>query len=107
MLFRSPVRRRPESGSVQLGDYIDSWKVIRCEENKFLSLLFGMTAPGLGRLEFSIKDIDEHHRQLDVRAWWHPKGFWGLMYWFAMFPAHLFIFKGMVKAICKKAEKEE
>ena len=102
-----PIRRRPESGKVKLGDYIDSWKVIRCEENKFLSLLFGMTAPGLGRLEFSIKDIDKHHRQLDVRAWWHPKGFWGLMYWFAMFPAHLFIFKGMVKAICKKAEAEK
>ncbi|MCZ8486398.1 hypothetical protein O9993_16460 [Vibrio lentus] len=23
----------------------------------------------------------------------------GLLYWFAMMPAHLFIFKGMVKAI--------
>ena len=102
-----PIRRRPESGKVQLGDHIDSWKVIRCEENKFLSLLFGMTAPGLGRLEFSIKELEGNHRQLDVRAWWHPKGFWGLMYWFAMFPAHLFIFKGMVKAICKKAEAEE
>ncbi|MBD1568157.1 MULTISPECIES: DUF2867 domain-containing protein [Aliivibrio] len=102
-----PIRRKPKSDQLQLGDYIDSWKVIRCENNEFLSLLFGMTAPGLGRLEFSIKELENNTRELDVRAWWHPKGFWGLMYWFAMFPAHLFIFKGMVKAICKKAEKEE
>lgn len=100
-----PTRRRPESGKVQLGDHIDSWKVIRCEKEKFLSLLFGMTAPGLGRLEFTIKPLNPQQHQLDVRAWWHPKGFWGLMYWYAMFPAHLFIFKGMVRAICKKAEK--
>lgn len=102
-----PIRRKPKSEQLQLGDYIDSWKVIRCENNQFLSLLFGMTAPGLGRLEFSIKELEDNTRELDVRAWWHPKGFWGLMYWFAMFPAHLFIFKGMVKAICKKAETEE
>ncbi|MCA2486475.1 DUF2867 domain-containing protein, partial [Vibrio alginolyticus] len=34
----------------------------------------------------------------------HPQGFLGLLYWFAMMPAHLFIFKGMVKAIAKEAE---
>ncbi|WP_230834132.1 DUF2867 domain-containing protein, partial [Vibrio campbellii] len=31
----------------------------------------------------------------------------GLLYWFAMMPAHLFIFKGMVKAIAKEAEALE
>ncbi|GAM68332.1 predicted nucleoside-diphosphate-sugar epimerases [Vibrio sp. JCM 19236] len=67
-----------------------------------LSLLFGMKGPGLGRLECTIIDHGDH-RELDVRAWWHPKGFLGLLYWWAMFPAHLFIFKGMVRAICKKA----
>ncbi|MDW3203764.1 DUF2867 domain-containing protein, partial [Vibrio sp. 1865] len=43
-------------------------------------------------------------RELDITAWWHPQGFLGLLYWFAMMPAHLFIFKGMVKAIAKEAE---
>ncbi|WP_372882615.1 DUF2867 domain-containing protein [Psychromonas sp.] len=92
-------RRDPEK--LALGDRIDSWKVIAIKENSFLSLLFGMKAPGLGRLEFNITDKGTY-RELDIRAWWHPAGFWGLLYWFVMMPAHLFIFKGMTKAIVKK-----
>ncbi|WED28108.1 SDR family oxidoreductase [Vibrio sp. DW001] len=97
-----PKRRSPSGPELKIGDHIDSWKVIRCEKNQFISLLFGMTAPGLGRLECTIKDHGDY-RELDVRAWWHPQGFRGLLYWFAMMPAHLFIFKGMVKAIVNKA----
>lgn len=97
-----PKRRIPAGPVLKIGDHIDSWKVIRIKEKQFLSLLFGMKGPGLGRLECTIIDHGDH-RELDVRAWWHPKGFLGLLYWWAMFPAHLFIFKGMVRAICKKA----
>lgn len=39
-----------------------------------------------------------------MRAWWHPAGFSGLLYWFAMMPAHLFIFRGMAKRIAELAE---
>ncbi|MDC5707298.1 SDR family oxidoreductase [Vibrio europaeus] len=99
-----PIRRSPPGPELQVGDHIDSWKVIRCEENQFISLLFGMKGPGLGRLEFLIEDLGEK-RKLTVTAWWHPQGFRGLLYWFAMMPAHLFIFKGMVKAIVKKAKE--
>ncbi|WP_047042525.1 DUF2867 domain-containing protein [Vibrio mexicanus] len=97
-----PVRRSPEGPELHVGDLIDSWKVIRCEPNKFLSLLFGMKGPGLGRLECAIIDHGDK-RELTITAWWHPKGFLGLLYWFAMMPAHLFIFRGMVKAIVLKA----
>ncbi len=97
-----PLRRMPEGPELKVGDFIDSWKVIRCERNQFLSLLFGMQGPGLGRLEFTINDLGDK-RTLNITAWWHPQGFKGLLYWFAMMPAHLFIFKGMVKAIVRKA----
>ncbi|MGR5250868.1 DUF2867 domain-containing protein [Vibrio astriarenae] len=97
-----PVRRQPKGDELQVGEHIDSWKVIRIEEPKFLSLLFGMKGPGLGRLEVQLEDLG-NQRRLSVTAWWHPKGFLGLLYWFAMMPAHLFIFRGMVRAIAKKA----
>ena len=99
-----PVRRSPPGPELQVGDHIDSWKVIRCEKEQFLSLLFGMKGPGLGRLEFSLEDLGSK-RKLTVKAWWHPQGLRGLLYWFAMMPAHLFIFKGMVKAIVRKAKE--
>ncbi|MGC9460840.1 DUF2867 domain-containing protein [Vibrio genomosp. F10] len=97
-----PQRREPEGPELKVGDYIDSWKVIRCEKDQFLSLLFGMKGPGLGRLEVAIADLG-NERELTITAWWHPQGFLGLLYWFAMMPAHLFIFNGMVKAIVKNA----
>lgn len=98
-----PVRRSPINPELEVGDFIDSWKVIRCEKERFLSLLFGMKAPGMGRLECTVTDQGDY-RELDVRAWWHPKGFAGLLYWYAMMPAHIFIFRGMVRAIVKKAK---
>ena len=99
-------RYRRDPNTLALGDRIDSWKVIAINENTFLSLLFGMKAPGLGRLEFNIVDKGTY-RELDIRAWWHPAGLWGLLYWFAMMPAHLFIFKGMTKAIVKKCNAKK
>ena len=93
---------RPDRDTLEPGDKIDGWKVITVKPRQQLSLLFGMKAPGLGRLTFTIRDHG-HQRTLDVRAWWHPAGFSGLLYWFAMMPAHLFIFKGMAKTIVKRA----
>ena len=74
------------------------------EEEKQLTLLFGMKAPGLGRLSFTINDKGDH-RELDVRAWWHPHGMPGLIYWLLMIPAHLFIFRGMAQRIARLAEE--
>ena len=97
------TRFRRDPHTLELGDQVDSWKVINIEPNRFLSLLFGMKAPGLGRLEFTIEEKGEY-REVDIRAWWHPAGFSGLLYWFAMMPAHLFIFRGMTHALVKRCK---
>ena len=94
---------RPDRASLEVGDHVDSWKVIVVEPQQELTLLFGMKAPGLGRLTFRLKDLG-HQRQLDVRAWWHPAGMPGLLYWCVMSPAHLFIFRGMAHKIIQLAE---
>ncbi|MEW5559992.1 DUF2867 domain-containing protein [Enterobacter asburiae] len=98
------AKGRPEHAMLATGDAVDSWKVIIVEPQKQLSLLFGMKAPGLGRLTFSMKDKGDH-REIDVRAWWHPHGMPGLFYWLLMIPAHLFIFRGMAKRMAKLAEE--
>lgn len=98
------AKGRPSRPMLQTGDTVDSWKVIVVEPEKQLTLLFGMRAPGLGRLSFTLRDQGDH-RQLDVRAWWHPHGMPGLLYWLLMIPAHLFIFRGMAQRIARLAEK--
>jgi hypothetical protein len=67
------AKGRPARPYLEVGDAVDSWKVIIVEPEKQLALLFGMKAPGLGRLCFTLKDKGDH-RELDVRAWWHPHG---------------------------------
>ncbi|QPI44756.1 MULTISPECIES: DUF2867 domain-containing protein [Pectobacterium] len=96
---------RPERPTLEVGDKIDGWKVISIKPQRQLVLLFGMKAPGLGKLNFTITDKGTH-RTVDVRARWHPSGFNGLVYWFLMMPAHLFIFRGMAARIAKLAERE-
>ena len=98
------AKGRPERAYLQTGDAVDSWKVIIVEPEKQLTLLFGMKAPGLGRLSFTLRDKGDH-RELDVRAWWHPHGMPGLCYWLLMIPAHLFIFRGMARRIAHLAEQ--
>ena len=98
------AKGRPKHPLLQVGDTVDSWKVIIVEPEKQLTLLFGMKAPGLGRLSFTLEDKGDH-RRIDVRAWWHPHGMPGLFYWLLMIPAHLFIFRGMAKRIAKLAEQ--
>lgn len=98
------AKGRPEKAYLQTGDAVDSWKVIIVEPEKQLTLLFGMKAPGLGRLSFTLRDKGDH-RELDVRAWWHPHGMPGLFYWLLMIPAHLFIFRGMARRIAHQAEQ--
>lgn len=98
------AKGRPQRPRLQVGDTVDSWKVIIVEPEKQLTLLFGMKAPGLGRLSFTLEDKGSH-RRIDVRAWWHPHGMPGLFYWLLMIPAHLFIFRGMARRIAKLAEQ--
>lgn len=83
------AKGRPQRAYLQTGDTVDSWKVIIVEEEKQLTLLFGMKAPGLGRLSFTINDKGDR-RELDVRARWHPHGMHGLIYWLLMISAPVY-----------------
>jgi hypothetical protein len=75
------------------------------EPERRLTLDFGMRAPGAGVIEFEIEPVDATRTRVTVTAYWHPQGVWGLLYWYALVPAHLFIFKGMTREIARRAER--
>ena len=81
---------------------IDSWRVIALEPEKRLTLLMEMKAPGAGVLEFLVDDLGEE-RRVTVRAYWHPAGVWGLLYWFLTLPIHAPLFRKMAEAITTRA----
>jgi hypothetical protein len=88
-----------------MGDTIDYWTVMALERERRLTLDFGMRAPGAGVIEFEIEPLDAERTRVTVTAYWHPQGVWGLLYWYALVPAHLFIFKGMTREIARQAEE--
>jgi uncharacterized protein YbjT (DUF2867 family) len=97
-------RRDPQH--LRIGDGVDSWQVIGLEENRRLTLLFGMKAPGAGVLEFEI-DSEGDRTRVTATAYWHPAGVWGLLYWYPLAPFHGLIFRRMTQAIADRAEALE
>ena len=95
-------RRHPQE--LRVGDVVDAWRVIALEPEERLTLLMEMKGPGFGVLEFTIRDKGVA-RQIHMRAHWHPAGVWGLLYWYALLPAHLFLFSGTTSAIARRAER--
>lgn len=92
-------RGRTSNFSLQAGDVIDFWRVLLADKNNKRLLLFAeMKVPGEAWLEFKIV---EHQGQtfLSQIATFRPSGLWGRAYWYAMFPFHLFLFKGMARQI--------
>ena len=95
-------RRHPTE--LRLGDRIDYWTVLGIEPERRLTLNFGMRSPGSGVLEFDLEPQPGGGTRLTVTAYWHPQGVWGLLYWYVLVPAHLFLFRGMTAAMVRRAE---
>jgi hypothetical protein len=63
-----------------------------------------MKAPGAGVLEFRVKPgPGGAGSSVNATAYWHPAGVPGLLYWHALVPAHLFLFRGLTRAIQRRA----
>lgn len=96
-------RRRPAGGQLHAGDRIDSWEVLIAEPAHRLALVFGMKAPGHGVLEFVVAGMGGGTR-LTATAYWEPEGLAGVLYWRAMQPAHIVLFRRLTAEICRRAE---
>jgi hypothetical protein len=103
------TRGRRHPTDLRIGDRIDYWTVLAQEPGRRLTLHFGMRAPGSGVLEFEVDPVAAPapgpRTRLTITAYWHPQGVWGLLYWYALVPAHLFIFRLMTAAMLRYADR--
>lgn len=92
-------RGRTSNISLQAGDVLDFWRVLLADKkNKRLLLYAEMKVPGEAWLELKI--VNYHGKSfLSQIATFRPSGLWGRIYWYAMFPFHIFLFQGMAKQI--------
>jgi hypothetical protein len=90
-------RGRTNKKDIHAGDALDFWRVLYANKEEGKLVLFAeMKLPGEAWLEFKIiKDV------LYQSATFNPRGFWGKLYWYSVFPFHGFIFKGMLEKLIK------
>jgi len=101
------TRGRRDPGDLAVGDTVDFWRVVALEPGRRLTLLAEMKLPGSAALGFELQPQDERHTKIVVTAYFHPMGAPGLLYWHALAPAHVVIFRGLAKAIAARAEASE
>lgn len=91
-------RGRTHRANLKPGDTIDFWRVLQVDkEHRILKLYAEMKLPGEAWLEFSV-----HKNSVDQTATFRPKGVFGRIYWWALYPIHLVLFPGMLSKILKK-----
>ncbi|RCU51696.1 DUF2867 domain-containing protein [Corallincola holothuriorum] len=89
-----------------VGERVDSWNILRVNEEKSVLLGFGMKGPGSGNLEFRLEPLPDGGTRITMLAYWHPAGFWGQLYWYSMMRPHTFLFWGMLRRISALAVKQ-
>jgi uncharacterized protein YbjT (DUF2867 family) len=93
------MRGRRHSSNLRENDVIDFWRVEDIVQEKRLLLRAEMKLPGWAWLEFSIKDNGDEIHTLSVTAYYQASGFWGKVYWYAVYPFHNFIFQDLIEQI--------
>lgn len=90
-------RGRTNKKEIHAGDALDFWRVLYANKEEGKLVLFAeMKLPGEAWLEFKITD-----NFLYQTATFKPRGLWGKLYWYSVFPFHGFIFKGMLNKLIK------
>ena len=93
-------RRDPDTPAV--GDTLDFWRVEAYEPGRRLRLAAEMKLPGRAWLEFEVEPV-AGGAVVHQTAVFEPAGLSGLLYWYGLYPVHLVIFGGMLRAIAARA----
>ncbi|MFT5194189.1 MAG: hypothetical protein ACI9EW_003510 [Cellvibrionaceae bacterium] len=97
-------RGRRHPSDLRMGDALDFWRVEDIELVHFLLLRAEMKVPGGAWLRFVTKPCEEGGAYLRQTAFFAPKGLWGFLYWYSVYPLHGLVFSGMINNIAQRAE---
>jgi hypothetical protein len=93
-------RGRRDPNHLEVGDALDFWRVEQVIPEKLLRLRAEMKLPGLAWLEFGLEvDEDTSGTILTQVAIFAPRGLFGQLYWWAVWPMHVLVFPSMAKSL--------
>jgi uncharacterized protein YbjT (DUF2867 family) len=95
-------RGRRDPDDLRVGDALDFWRVEEYEPDRRLRLFAEMRLPGRAWLEFEVEKIPGG-TAVRQTAIFDPLGLAGQIYWYALYPVHALIFRGMLRAIAREA----
>jgi uncharacterized protein YbjT (DUF2867 family) len=97
------MKPSPGRAGLNTNDLVDFWCVQNVEADRRLVLRAEMKLPGRAWLEFLLSPQPSGRTLVRCCAWFEPRGLLGELYWWALYPIHILIFRGMVQAVCTKA----
>lgn len=97
-------RGRRDPRKLRAGDAVDFWRVEAVEPNRLVRLRAEMKLPGRAWLEFRADPRADGRTLLSQTALFAPRGLSGLVYWYALYPVHAMVFRGLVGRIARRAE---
>lgn len=97
-------RGRRDPDEVRVGDAVDFWRVEAVEPDRLLRLRAEMKVPGKAWLQFEAQPDPDGGTLLVQTAFFDPKGLFGLIYWYLLYPFHALIFARLVGKIAERSE---
>ncbi len=92
-------RGRRDPLALRVGDSLDFWRVETVEPGRLIRLRAEMRVPGRAWLEFKAESQPGGQTLLTQTAFFEPKGLFGLLYWYALYPIHALIFSGLIRRL--------
>jgi hypothetical protein len=100
-------RGRRDPQALRVGDSLDFWRVEMVNPGRLIRLRAEMKVPGRAWLEFESRPEGLGQTLLTQTAFFEPKGLFGLLYWYFLYPIHALIFSGLVAKIAEQAPTEK
>ncbi len=98
------LRGRTSRETLKSGDSLDFYRVEIVEPGRSLLLKAELKAPGLGWMEWRTDPYTDNETLLTQIAYFAPKGFGGILYWYLLLPFHRLVFSGLIRAIARRAK---
>ena len=95
---------RRDPNHVRVGDAVDFWRVEAVERPRLLRLRAEMKVPGRAWLQYEVT-AEGAGSIVAQTAFFEPKGLSGRLYWYLLLPAHLFIFRGSIRELVRRAQR--
>ena len=94
-------RRHPDH--LRVGDALDFWRVEAVDPGHLLRLRAEMKVPGRAWLQFEAQRQEDGTTLFVQTAFFAPKGLFGLLYWYSLYPFHGPIFNSMIDRLAAAA----